>query len=384
MTTPVTIVGAGLGGLTLARVLHVHGIPATVYDADLSAGARTQGGQLDIHEHDGQAALEAAGLTDEFRAIIHEGGQASRALDHTGAVLLAEPDDGTGGRPEVLRGDLRRILLDSLPDGTLRWGHKVTGARLLDDGRKELSFADGSTVVTSFLVGADGAWSKVRPLLSDATPEYVDTVFIETYLLDADERHPAAAAAVGGGAMYALTPGQGIVAHREAGNVLHTYVLLKRSADWVASIDFTDTAVAIARVAAEFDGWAPELTALITDGDTPPVPRMIYTLPSDHRWDRVPGVTLLGDAAHLAPPGGDGANVAMFDGAELAHAIAAHPDDVEAALTAYEAPLFPRSESIAIEAHETLELLLGARAPVGLVELFTGAPTGEREDARWA
>lgn len=370
MTTSVTIVGAGLGGLTLARVLHVHGIPATVYDADPSAEARTQGGQLDIHEHDGQVALEAAGLTDEFRAIIHQGGEASRVLDTHGVVLLDEPDDGTGGRPEVLRGDLRRILLDSLPDGTVRWGRKVTGARPLGGGRHELSFADGSTVTTDVLVGADGAWSKIRPLVSDATPEYVDTVFVETYLYDADERHPATAEAVGGGAMYALAPGRGIVAHREAGNIVHTYVLLKRSAQWVGGIDFADTAAAIARVAAELDGWAPELTALITDGQTAPVPRMIYTLPDNHRWDRVPGVTLLGDAAHLAPPGGDGANLAMLDGAELGHAIAAHPGDIEAALTAYEEALFPRSASAAAEAHETLELCLGDRAPFGLIELL--------------
>jgi 2-polyprenyl-6-methoxyphenol hydroxylase-like FAD-dependent oxidoreductase len=197
-------------------------------------------------------------------------------------------------------------------------------------------------------------------------------VFVETYLHDADQRHPAAAEAVGGGALYVLVPGKGIVAHREAGNVIHTYVLLKRSAEWVAGIDFTDAASATARVAAEVGGWAPQLTALITDGDTAPIPRMAYTLPIGHRWHRVPGVTLLGDAAHLMPPSGDGANLAMLDGAELAKAIAAHPDDAEAALTAYEGALFPRIEPVAVEAHETLELLMGDQAPRGLVDLFTG------------
>jgi 2-polyprenyl-6-methoxyphenol hydroxylase-like FAD-dependent oxidoreductase len=379
MTTPVTIVGAGLGGITLARVLHVHGIPATIYEAEPSEEARTQGGQLDIHEQDGQAALEAAGLTAEFRAIIHEGGAASRALDSRAAVLLDEPDDGTARRPEVLRGDLRRILLDSLPDETVQWGRKVTGVQPLGDGRHELAFADRSTVTTSLLVGADGAWSRIRPLLSDAQPEYVGTVFVETYLYDADERHSATATVVGGGAMYALTPGKGIVAHRETGNILHTYVELNRSAEWISGIDFTDAAAATTRVAAEFDGWAPELTALITDGETAPIPRLIHALPNGHRWDRVPGVTLLGDAAHLMPPSGDGANLAMFDGAELGQAIAAHPDDIEAALAAYEEALFPRSESVAADAWEILELCLGDRAPFGLIDFMTGTPEEEHE-----
>jgi 2-polyprenyl-6-methoxyphenol hydroxylase-like FAD-dependent oxidoreductase len=373
MSTAVTIVGAGIGGLMLARVLHVHGVPATIYEGEPSAGSRTQGGQLDIHEEDGQVALEAAGLTAEFRAIIHQGGEAYRILDKHGAVLLDAPDDGGGARPEVLRGELRRILLDSLPDGTVRWGHEAAAVRPLGGGRHELTFTNGSAVTTRLLVGADGAWSKVRRLVSDAVPEYVGTTFVETYLHDADRRHPGAAEAVGAGSFFSLEPGQGIFAHREPDDVLHVYVALNRPAAWAEGIDFADETAATARVAAEFDGWASELTALITDRDTPPVPRALHALPDGHRWPRVPGVTLIGDAAHLTAPGGEGANLAMFDGAELGKAIAAHPDDTEAALTEYESAMFPRSASSAVEARETLELCLGERAPYGLLDFFSGA-----------
>ncbi|MET4632951.1 FAD-dependent oxidoreductase [Kaistia defluvii] len=373
MMPTVTIVGAGLGGLTLARVLHLHGIAATIYEAEPSAQARTQGGMLDIHEADGQLALKTAGLFDAFRDLIHPGGEASRVLDSQGNVLLDQPDDGTGGRPEVLRGELRRVLLESLPEGAIRWGKKLTGVTALGGGRHELSFADGTTARTELLVGADGAWSKVRPLLSEAKPTYIGTGFIETYLYDADERHTATADAVGGGALFALALGKGIFAHREPDSVLHSYVALNRPEAWFSAIDFTDAGAAMTRIAAEFEGWAPALTALITDGATAPVLRMLHALPVGLRWERVPGVTLVGDAAHLAPPAGEGANLAMFDGAELGKAIAAHPADIEAALAAYEAAMFPRSESEAADAHEVLELCLGDRAPSALVDFLNGA-----------
>ncbi|WP_406237415.1 FAD-dependent oxidoreductase [Nocardia sp. NBC_01009] len=371
MTTPVTIIGAGLGGLTLARVLHVHGIAATVYEAESSPTARAQGGMLDIHDYNGQLALEAASLMDEFRGLILEGRQAMRVLDRDGTILLDKADDGTGGRPEVQRAELRQILLDSLPAGTVQWGRKLSGVRALGEGRHELAFSDGSTVVTSLLVGADGAWSRVRPLLSAATPDYTGESFVEIYLFDADTRHPAAAKAVGGGSLIAPAPGNEIHAHREKDATLHTYVVLARSQDWFAAIDFTDAAAATARIAQEFDGWAPELTALITDGDTAPVWRPHYALPIGHRWDRVPGVTLIGDAAHLCAPNGEGANLAMLDGAELAKALAAHPDDVEAGLTDYEQAMFLRSTEIATETTEFFENLFDGTAQ-SLATTFTG------------
>ncbi|MEV7432593.1 FAD-dependent oxidoreductase [Streptomyces griseoviridis] len=350
MTPHVTIIGAGLGGLTLARVLHLHGIPATVHEAESSPTARTQGGMLDIHDYNGQLALRAADLMDEFHALVLPGRQAMRVLDKDGTVLVDQPDDGTGGRPEVQRGDLRRMLLDSLPDGTVVWDHKVSGVRSLGDGRHEVTFADGTAVVTELLVGADGAWSRVRPLLSAATPEYVGQAFVETYLFDGDTRHPVAAKTVGGGNMFAFgSGGQWIGAHRESGSTLHAYVTLIRSQEWFADVDFGDAEAAVARIAQEFEDWAPELTCLITESDIPPILRPHFTLPHEHRWDRVPGVTLVGDAAHLTAPNGEGANLAMLDGAELGEALAAHPDDVEAALAAYERAMFPRSAAAAVE-----------------------------------
>lgn len=372
MAPTIAIVGAGLGGLLLARVLHLHGIAATVYEAEAGPNARAQGGMLDIHAEDGQVALAAAGLTREFGAIVHPGAEATRVLGRDGTVLIDAPDDGNFHRPEVSRGELRRILIASLPPGTVRWGCKVAGVTALGRGRHALAFADGTRVTADLVVGADGAWSRIRPLVSAAQPAYTGFVFVETWLHDADARHAAAARAVGAGMLMVPAPGRAIFAHREPGGVLHAYLVLERSLEWIAAIDFADRPAALARIAAEFDGWAPQLRALVLGSDTDPVPRAIHALPVGHRWERVQGVTLLGDAAHLMPPSGDGANLALLDGAELGRAIAAHVGDLEAALAAYEDAMFVRSARVAREAEAMLETLFGPRAPAGVLEMFGG------------
>ncbi|MER5621932.1 NAD(P)/FAD-dependent oxidoreductase [Streptosporangium sp. NPDC002544] len=369
---PVAVIGAGLSGLPLARVLHVNGIESAVFELDADRHARAQGRMLDIHEDSGQAALHAAELHERFRARVHPGGEALRVLDKHAHVLLEETDDGEGGRPEIDRGDLRDLLLDSLPEGTVRWDSKVTGARPLGSGRHEVTLADGTTFTTDLLVGADGAWSRIRPLLSDAVPAYTGISFVELNLLDADTRHPQYAELIGGGMFFALGDDRGFLAHRGTDGNLHVYAALRAAEDWLSTIDFTDTDAAKAALSDHFTDWAPGLRNLIADADGELIPRLIHALPVGHRWERVPGVTLLGDAAHLMSPfAGEGANLALIDGADLGQALAAHPGNTEAALSAYEATLFERSEKSARESAQSLETVFNDRAPQPLVDMFT-------------
>ncbi|MEV8633620.1 NAD(P)/FAD-dependent oxidoreductase [Streptosporangium sp. NPDC051023] len=368
----IAVVGAGLGGLILARVLQINGRSVTVFEREASPDARPQGGTLDMHASSGQIALRRAGLLDRFRALARPEGQEVRLLDHTAAVLRHwRPADGDDDQPEIDRGQLRGLILESLTAGTVRWGRTVDRATPLGDGTCRLLFADGGTEDFDLVVGADGAWSRVRPALSDATPAYTGVTFVEIGFDDVDTRHTGLARLVGDGTMAVYGDNRTLSAQRNSNGHIRVYAAFRGPENWhvTAGLDLDDAAAVRACLLTMFDGWDESLLNLLRDNDGGFANRSLFTLPVSHTWEHVPGVTLLGDAAHLMPPFGVGANLAMLDGADLAEALVTETG-VDEAVRAYESVMLPRSAKAARFCAEALGVLFAPDAPEGAPRFY--------------
>src|SRR5271154_3433923 len=136
----IAVVGAGPGGLTLARILYQKGMDAIVFEREAKPTSRPQGGSLDMHEDSGQLALAYAGLMDAFKSIARYQDQEFRVYDKHGVLRAIETDTAKGNRPEIDRGQLRQLLLDSVPASAVRWNHGLSSVEPQGNGTVDLLF----------------------------------------------------------------------------------------------------------------------------------------------------------------------------------------------------------------------------------------------------
>lgn len=361
----IAIVGGGLAALTLGRVLQLKNAPFTIYERDASAFNRSQGGSLDLHPLTGQRALHSAKLHDKFRTQTRVetkkiGNKSEWLFEHT-------PKEDDESHPEIDRGHLRQIFLDVLGDN-VKWNNHVKSIAKDSNGKHQLHFADGSSQVSDLIVGADGYFSTVRKLVSSARPGYTGLTFHEMFLSDADKNHPAEAATVGQGNMTTISDGKAIFAGRTTEGRIRVYAVLSVPEYWSRQVekeyDWSNPKGEARKKLIDkfFSDWSPELQNLISifSNDSGIWPRPIYYLPVDHQWTHVPGVTIIGDAAHVMSPfAGEGANLAMLDGAELGEAIAegianGGGEVLEESIRKFEERMFERASKAAIESDRNL------------------------------
>jgi 2-polyprenyl-6-methoxyphenol hydroxylase-like FAD-dependent oxidoreductase len=155
----IVIIGAGPGGLTLARILQLKGVEVKVYQQESSIDVRSQGGTLDLYVESGQYALQTADLFDKFQALCRPEGQDTRIIDKSGKVHYEEVSlENNFDRPEIDRRDLRQILLESLKANTIAQSHSLQSIESLGNGQHKLAFNNGVIETADLVIGADGAW----------------------------------------------------------------------------------------------------------------------------------------------------------------------------------------------------------------------------------
>ncbi len=368
----IAIVGGGPGGLTLARLLQQSGAKVVVYERDQNRSARVQGSALDLHEGSGLAALEAAGLMEAFWANHRTDLDRLRLTDASGTVLHdhARRMSGAGKRPEIERGPLRDVLLDSLEPGTVRWDCKLESAEM-QDKQVLLRFAGGTTALADIAIGSDGANSRLRGLVTSIRPEYVGVSLVEALVPAAKETIPALWTLLGGAALIALggesTIGMGT---KPDGSVL-IYAGLKTHDDTARqSLEkATNPEKRVAWFHANFQQWSDLWDPLFREAVSL-VWRPLLTCPSDQHWDPNPNVTLIGDAAHVMPPyAGEGVNMAMLDALVLSKLLLSERSSSEA-IAKYEAQMFDRMRHITMDTMANTEMFYAPDAADRVVAMF--------------
>jgi 2-polyprenyl-6-methoxyphenol hydroxylase-like FAD-dependent oxidoreductase len=363
----IAIVGAGPGGLTLARLLQINGANVTVYERDLNSEARAKGATLDLHEESGLKALHEAGLIDAFWVNYRPGADKLRIMDKNANVIFDDHGNGDNetSRPEIDRGPLQKILLESLNTGTIVWdSHFLSMSD--QNGSWKLEFKNGTFAFADIVIAADGANSKLRPYITPIKPFYVGMTAIEGAVYNAEINCLAINKLVNGGKIFAMGDEKSLIVSSKGDGSLVFYPGFNCAESWSkeCGIDFSDKEQVLAWFKKEYAGWDAVWHELFENASSGFIPRPQYCMPLDQTWDALPNFTMLGDAAHLMPPyAGEGVNMAMLDALELSqYLLNTAFDNTQSAIAAYEKQMRLRASDTAETTLESTAALHSAGA----------------------
>jgi 2-polyprenyl-6-methoxyphenol hydroxylase-like FAD-dependent oxidoreductase len=338
----IAIVGGGPAGLTLGALLHKRGISFTIFelrhkptDEELTRPS----GSLDLHEGTGLAALKEAGLLDEFTSLTGDCSEAD-VIAHKNGQILYKDEGENSNRPEISRHKLNHLLQSHVPASAIKWEHKLISAErsTSTSGLPEvqLDFGENGKHTFDLVIGADGAWSRVRNILTDQKPEYAEVQCITLNITQLTSKYPKLSEYVGSGTFAALGGRHGVMSQRSGDDSTRIYLILSADdEDFATTSGLGSKTPAQARdqllgnnaLLGEWGTPFPELVTAAFDnesaaGVTKLDIKPLYRLPVGHSWEHKSGVTLIGDSAHLMCPwAGEGVNLAMRDSLELSRAI---------------------------------------------------------------
>ncbi|MDQ1162407.1 2-polyprenyl-6-methoxyphenol hydroxylase-like FAD-dependent oxidoreductase [Chryseobacterium sp. SORGH_AS 447] len=378
----VAIIGGGPGGLTLARLLQMKGVDVTVYERDFSREARVQGSPLDLHENSGLAAIRKAGLLDVFKNSYMPGADRTTITDRLAQVVFTDHETDKNEdfgheyfRPEIDRGTLRTILLDSLHPGTVVWDSHFLSMEPQGEGWL-LHFKDRPEVYADLVIGADGARSKIRPSITGINAFYSGVTMLEGNIYEADKRVPEITDLLRGGKLMAFNDEKAILMGQKANGEIGFYASFKTGEHWIteSQIDFSDNRQVLEWFKNEYKGWSDTWYSLFENTSLPFIPRPIYCMPLDQDWEALSNATIIGDAAHVMPPfAGEGVNMAMLDALELSENLTSDrylsmPD----AISTYENIMRKRASDAAKESLKNGEKMHSENALSDMTRFFSG------------
>ncbi|POY36609.1 2-polyprenyl-6-methoxyphenol hydroxylase [Solitalea longa] len=376
----IAIVGGGPGGLTLARLLQLKGANIKVYERDFDKHARVQGSPLDLHHESGLAALRKANLLEEFKKHYRPGADKMLIVNEHAEILFSDhethPEENFGCehfRPEIDRGPLRNMLLESLQPETVVWDSQFVSMEKQNEGWL-LHFKNGSTAYADIVIAADGANSKIRPYLTDIKAFYSGITMLEANIYDAEKATPEIHALLNGGKIMAFGNSKCLLMGSKGNNELGFYVSIKAEESWAANngLNYVDKEQLLTWFKQEYAEWSTVWHKLLENTATPVIPRLIYCMPLDQTWETQANLTLLGDAAHVMPPfAGEGVNMAMLDALELSECLTSDKfKELKEAISDYETTMRKRAAMAASESLENGQVMHSKDALNSMLGVF--------------